>query len=122
MANKRIDELPVSPGFALTDLLEKERDPAGTKAHEKTTILGLVTYLNEILGIGVFATIADLRATSAFSSSKVYIVLGNVTVDDGVTNFYRFSATDDSAENGLLVIIPTLIVRPALGSFIKLFP
>lgn len=50
MSNKRIDQLPFTSAFALTDLFEKERDPAGAKAHESAKLGDFVNWLNANIG------------------------------------------------------------------------
>jgi len=121
MANKRIDELPVAGAVSATDLFETCQDPSGSKFHRKRTLQELADYINNVLGISVVNVTSELKAITSLSSSKIYLVLGDLTVDDGITRAYRYSSTDSTASDvGLLVLIPNVIVRPTTGSFLKI--
>lgn len=121
MADKRIDQLNASPGLDLGSLFENERDPAGTKAHEKLTAAQLMSSISLFFGIFIpFETTALLKANTNYIDGHLYLKLGDLVRGDGGSAAYFYDATDVQPDNGFSVVVPNAIVRPAPGSYLQI--
>lgn len=119
MANKRIDQLPLTTTFALTDLIEKETDPTGLKTHEHATLQQLADWLLGQLNYNVFQNLAALRLNSIYVDSKVYCSLGDITKGDGQAKIFYFDSTSVMADNGASVIKPDAILAADPGRYLQ---
>jgi len=109
MANKRIDQLPLTAAFDVTDLIEKERDPSGSRVHENATLQQLVDWLLGQLNYNVFQNTLALRANTIYIDSKVYAILGDVTRGDGSARLYFYDSTSLNVDDGASVLKPDAI-------------
>lgn len=119
MANKRIDELTASSSFARTDLMEKERDPSGAKAHEKSSLGDFVDWIITQLGFNVFQNLASLKANTTHVDNNVYFMLGYLTKGDGQAKIYFYDASSTAIPDDASVVLPDDIVVGDPGRYLQ---
>ena len=119
MANKRIDELPLTATFASTDLFEKERDPSSSRVHEHCTLQQLADYLLGRLNYNVFENTAALRLNSIYVDARVYATLGDLAKGDGYAKMYYFDEDSVLVDNGGSIIKPSAISAVNPGRYLQ---